>query len=236
MGLDQQGQQKAQIQHLIFANKALAKAKKNASKGEKLHFKAVDVADLCVLTMSDASHANMPRYGSQDGFISVLCRTLVATQWSPASILEWGTSRIKRVVKSTLASESASFAAAQDRNEFARVAVAYFFGLARADRKHDWTELLERVPGFLCVDAKSLYDLLNKRGSLPAEKRVALDLVAAREGLEREADKIFWIPTRWMLADSFTKAMAKHEALEILLQKGGYSLQQEVLEGVTSGG
>jgi len=236
MGLDSEGRQKAQVQHLVFANKALAKAKTNASKGERLHFKAVKVDDLCVLTMSDASHANMPRLGSQGGFISILCQTLVATQWSPASILEWGSSRIKRVVKSTLASESASFAAAQDRNEFARVAVAYFFGLVRADRKHDWTELLERVPGYLCVDAKSLYDLLNKCGSLPAEKRVALDLVAAREGLEREVDKVFWIPSRWMLADSFTKEMKSHEALELLLRQGGYSLQQEVLEQAAAHG
>ena len=47
---------------------------------------------------------------------------------------------------------------------------------------------------------------------------------------------MFWTPSRWMLADSFTKEMKSHEALDLLLQKNGYSLRQEVLEKAVDGG
>ena len=134
------------------------------------------------------------------------------------------------MVKSTLAAEAASLSVGQDRNEFARVAVAYFFGLVRLDQRMDWLQVLTLVPGYFVVDAKSLYDMLTKDNGLPSEKRVALDLLAVREALKRDQDRIFWIPTAWMLADSFTKEMNYQEALDLLLMKSGYSLKAEALE------
>eukprot|EP00975_Prorocentrum_lima_P020972 4414801-Prorocentrum_lima.AAC.1 len=79
------------------------------------------------------------------------------------------------MVKSTLAAEAASLAIGQDRNEFARVAVAFMFGLAKVTDKRPWQQLLAMVPGTLAVDAKSLADLLCSEAGLPQEKRVALD-------------------------------------------------------------
>ena len=48
----------------------------------------------------------------------------------------------------------------------------------------DWrTEL--RIPGMLVTDAKSLYDNLQKDGSLPAERQTLLDVLVAKDLLDR---------------------------------------------------
>ena len=57
------------------------------------------------------------------------------------------------------------------------------------------------------TDCNSLYDVRRKHGSLPAERRVALDLLDLREGLEEFGDQVRWIPTTHMLADALTKHM-----------------------------
>ena len=136
------------------------------------------------------------------------------------------------MVKSTLAAESASLAIGHDRNEFARVAAAYLFGKIRADDAKDmkqWQQSLNSVSGLMVVDAKSLYDMLQKTGSLPNEKRISLGLLAVRESMEASNLQVFWTPTKWMLADSMTKEMNEHEALTIVVKNGSYSLQQNAL-------
>ena len=150
---------------------------------------------------------------------SVVCENKIREDWSPASPAQWGSSRMKLIVRSMLAAESSQLAIAQDHNQFARVAAAYTFGFAPATKKHDWHSLLALVPDLLVVDAKSLFDMLQKAGSLPSEKRIAVDLLAVREALERPQDTLQWIPTKWMLADSSTKDMKEHDAVDMLLRE-----------------
>lgn len=231
MGADTDGRRITTVEHLKMANATLKKAQRYVKHGMTLYFPAVNADDLCVLTMTDASFSNMPRYGSQAGNISMVCSSDIESDWSNTAVLEWTSTRIKRVVKSTLAAEAAALSVAQDRNEFARVAVACMFGKLRVDGRFDWYDALNAVKGFIVVDARSLYDYLVKEGGgLPQEKRIALDLVAVREGLTRPCDKLFWMPTRWQLADSFTKEMRQHEALDMLLRYHGFALKQDILE------
>ncbi len=85
------------------------------------------------------------------------------------------------------------------------------------------------VKGYTVVDAKSLYDHLHS-DALPTEKRVMLDLMAFREGLERPEDEVFWMPNQWMLADYLTKAKVDDFAVDYLLTRGEYALSEEALE------
>ena len=75
----------------------------------------------------------MPGHGSQAGLVSFLADSAVDSRCAPVAILEWSSTRIKRVVKSTLAAEAAALAVAQDRNDHGRVLTAYMFGRAAAD-------------------------------------------------------------------------------------------------------
>ena len=79
------------------------------------------------------------------------------------------------------------------------------------------------------MDAKSLYDHLHS-DAMPTEKRVMLDLLAFREGLERPEDEIFWMLNQ-LLADYLTKAKVDDFAIDYLLSRGEYALSEEALEG-----
>ena len=67
--------------------------------------------------------------------------------------------------------------------------------------------MCSQIPFCLGTDCKSLYDTTMKPSSTTKEKRVALDLLDVREGVERHGDQIRWVPTDHMLVDSLTKAM-----------------------------
>ena len=65
-----------------------------------------------------------------------------------------------------------------------------------------------------------------KEGSIPEERRVALDLLDVRDGVERYGDRIRWVPTDHMLVDCLTKQM--HPALLMqFLATGTYSLKYD---------
>ncbi len=51
---------------------------------------------------------------------------------------------------------------------------------------------------------------------MPDERRVALDLLDVREGVEEFGDDIRWVPTDHMLVDCMTKAMQPALFLEFL--------------------
>ena len=70
-----------------------------------------------------------------------------------------------------------------------------------------WKAACQKVPFCLGTDCKSLYDTCIKPASTTKEKRVALDLLDVREGIEYFKDSIRWVPTDHMLVDCLTKAM-----------------------------
>ena len=67
--------------------------------------------------------------------------------------------------------------------------------------------MCQQVPFCIGTDCKSLYDLCNRVGTVPDDKRCALDLLDVREGVEEFKDQVRWVPTDHMLADAFTKNM-----------------------------
>ena len=90
----------------------------------------------------------------------------------------------------------------------------------------DWHEACKAIPFALGTDCKSLYDLCMKEGSIPDERRVALDLMDVRDGAEKYGDKVRWIPTDHMLVDCLTKQMHPAQLLRFL-QTGEYSLKYD---------
>ena len=82
---------------------------------------SVNLDKACLVAFSDASFGNMPRHGSQGGFVLLVADRAVASQPAPAAVVEWRSHRLKRVVKSTLAAEAAALCEAQGHIEFGRV-------------------------------------------------------------------------------------------------------------------
>ena len=102
-----------------------------------------------------------------------------------------------------MAAESNAASLAYDRSMWAR---AICFEIEKP-RDGKWEDMCAQIPFCLGTDCKSLYDTTMKPASSTREKRVALDLLDVREGVEHLGDQIRWVPTDHMLVDSLTKAM-----------------------------
>ena len=144
----------------------------------------------------------------------MLTETQARLKPAPCCMVEWGSTRIKRVVKSTLAAEAAGFATGFDRAEFVRALIAVI--LRRTEEP--WERMIMKIPMIASVDAKSLYDLVTKPGSLPKERRVAIDLWAAREVFDLERTHRTRTPTHEMLADILTKQPTNIELMEATME------------------
>ena len=118
-------------------------------------------------------------------------------------LIEWHSGKIQRKVASTLASEANAASQAYDRAMWAR---AIMYEIEQGKDSH-WEDMCKKIPFCLGTDCKSLYDNIIKPSSTTKEKRVALDLLDVREGIERMGDQIRWVPTDHMLVDSLTKCM-----------------------------
>ncbi len=94
-------------------------------------------------------------------------------------MVEVQSATISRVVKSTLASESASLSIALDRQLCLRLLVQKLLR-GRPPFDTEWRRKMV-VPGILITDAKSLYDHLNTTGKIPKERQTIIDLLVAKK-------------------------------------------------------
>ena len=162
--------------------------------------------------VSDASFMGQGEAGSQMGFLLLRAPVALFDGEAQCHLMDWGSGKIHRKVRSTLAAEAASTSHGADRSTYLRALLAEFlYGY-----KSGWRDLVSKIPAAIATDCRSLYDLCRKHGSLPNERRVALDLLDVREGLEDHGDQIRWIPTAHMLADALTKRMPPDLLLKFL--------------------
>ena len=105
-------------------------------------------------------------------------------------LLDWSSSKISRKVRSTFAAEAASASRAYDRATF----LGYIMSEIEKGKTGDsWKSMVQDIPCALATDCKSLYDLCKNDGNLPDERRVALDLLDAREGIQELGDQFRWL-------------------------------------------
>ena len=251
----QQKVAQATVGDLVHANNVLNAAKRQVAQGQKLNFKdlgpdvlRVDVQhsmkhiktakkkfspftrlnfpNLGMAAVHDASFMGQPKEGSQSAYCLMLCSTKLYEGKARTHLLDWGSGKIHRKMRSTLACEAASAAKAFDRGAYARVMLyeienSWKHKYERFDEddchlRQDWSHMCQKVPFALGTDCKSLYDVCTKQGSMPEERRVALDLLDVRESIEEYGDQMRWIPTDHMLVDCMTKTMPADAMLEYL--------------------
>ena len=179
-------------------------------------------AEVTVGTALDASFAKEPGMKSQAAFLSFLTTSEVLQEEVPCALVEFQSSTISRVVKSTLASESASLSIALDRQLCLRLLVQSLLH-GEPEYSPEWRRKLA-TPGILITDAKSLYDHLNTTGKIPKERQTMIDLLVARDLVESGAVRLCWVPTKHMLADMLTKIMKPSEIFIKFREKQLFSL------------
>ena len=200
-------------------------------KGEaKIVFRKVDLDKLVVVTSLDASFAKEEGMKSQCGFISVITESGILQEPTICNTVEYTSTRISRVVKSTMAAESAALSLALDKQLYLRLLTEPIIHGEPA-MGPEWRHEL-KIPGILVTDARSLYDHINKTGSLPSERQTLIDLLIARDLTEAKAITVRWVPTTHQLADIFTKLMKSTPVFRKLMTEQLYCLIGSEIEQV----
>ena len=142
------------------AVRGVREAQGHARAGDCLVFKKWDrppePGKLCVAAIHDASWANQEDFASQQGFILGLTSPAITEGEDDFHLMEWGSNKIHRKVRSTLGAEGAAASHALDRQVFLRSMVANtLYGHEKGDH---WTDAVKMVPGYLGSDCKSLVD------------------------------------------------------------------------------
>ena len=251
--------QKPCVQDLVDCNSLLRRAM--LSKDQRLTYvwRPFKFEELKILSITDASHANdydLSSTGQRLGFRSQSGRILafcgpdfIDKSGGPIHILEWKSSVIRRVCRSTLQAESLSMLAGYEDGEHLRMILdGLHHGHDQGDpnwrmRAQDGTDLIK------LTDCRSLSDHLTQQGLGEVnDKRLAIDLCGMRQMIWRRrheevgdplfsdqppqdgSTRVLWISTKTMLADALTKHM---DASDVRAAMNGLSLKIE-LQGTKS--
>lgn len=178
-------------------------AKKVAQKALKpvtLHFSQLK-PPIFFLAYCDASFANLPGGSSQGAYVIFL-----SDSNGYVSPITWGSKKLQRVCRSSLAAEVMAILDTVDITIWLRYILSEIFD----------GQILTTV---IRTDNKSSYE--NIHSTTPAdEKRTRVDIAAIRESVRRKEVSIEWIRKEHQLADVLTKQGADSSKLAAVLEKG----------------
>ena len=167
----QQKTSNATVADLTRCNWVLRQAQEMSRNSCELRFlrdPAWKLEDLLLVVAHDASFGNQSNHGSQQGYVCLLGgSTKPLSEHAPGHfhMVDWGSSKIHRVVRSTLAAEAASASHAHDRGTLIRYALAWLvLGPSLREQGHPphWTDIIRAVRYALCTDCRSLSEHCSK--------------------------------------------------------------------------
>lgn len=184
---------------LTLANKTIRKVRVDKLS---LKFPKLNLNNLQLVVHSDASHNNLPKGGSQGGYIVFL-----GDNDGKVAPIQWQSKRIKRVVRSTLAAECLAMEEAVDHAFYMKCMLSE---IMKVD-----------IPMHCSVDCRSLVDNLHSSNTVKEEKRLVQDISLLKEMMEKkEIDSVKHVFSKNNLADALTKRGASCQLLEDVLSSG----------------
>lgn len=155
-----------------------------------LHFKEIPGlhSNPKLITFSDAAFGNLPKQGSQSGYITFLTDKESVVK----NPIVWKSVKLNRVCQSTVAAESLGLLNAIDHTLFIEKTLKDIIG----------TQNSVEIQCF--VDNKGLLELVYKTKD-PVEKRLICTVASIREMIERGELTVIYIPSKKMPADVLTK-------------------------------
>lgn len=219
------------IKDVIELNKVVKMLKDSCEfKWNFVKHKEMELDKVTVICMSDSSWANTINLKSQCGYVIGLTLPTVADGSStPMLVLETYSGSIKRVCRSTLASETNGFLSAVEAADYLQMLLLEVLhpGVCLLDLDEHYKKSL--LMAF--TDAKSLESTLNRDAGQPTDKRVKILLAQVREFLgqpnydDDDEVRAYWVDTAQMVADVLTKAGCEREPLLDVLSRGCWQLQ-----------
>ena len=189
------------VQDIIAANKVVSKLK--ADPAISLIFKPIDLSSCKLFVYADSAYGNLPRCGSQCGFI-IFITDESETVMNP---IVWKSLKIERVCQSALAAEGLGLVKAVDHAIFIQQTLM------------NMDENGQIIPIQCFTDSKSLYEILVRTRD-PEEKKLLCILAPLRDSIERKEISIQRIGTKDMPADILTKRGVNSKVLRLHLDNG----------------
>jgi hypothetical protein len=163
----------------------------------RLHFPRLDMQTLHMVVYTDASFGTREDKSSQGGYV-----VLLADRSKRCCFLGFHSSKIKRIVRSSMAAETLAFGAAFD------AAFTLRQELSRLVGRH--------IPLVMLTDSAGLFDAIT-RDRRTTEARLMLDLYAARQAYKnKELENVALIRSEHNAADALTKVPGNDALLRVL--------------------
>lgn len=189
VSLMQQRVSRLKVKHLIDANNMLAELRKLSST---IFYQKVDTPyDVCLFSLSDASHPKDRDYGQTGILIGILARNGKEGK-DVYHLIDWTSHKQHRVSYSPYGAEILAAATADDREYYMKNAINTLF--PQTPVKHE-----------LNIDSKGLWDTITTLHE-GKEYRLRQTVQRLRNSFEAEETEIMrWIPGPLNIADALTK-------------------------------
>ena len=188
---------------------------------------AEDPEQLCMIAWSDASLANRPDFSSTGGhLIALMHQQSLEAGMGRVNPIAWKSGRLHRIARSSLSAESQALADTEQELFFARLEWREMIG-DYVDAKVP-ENTAAKVPSYLVVDAKAMFDTLSKGVFVASQKDkyTGLELLSLRQHLEKQKTVLLWCDSNHMLADGLTKA-SKQDVLKRFLASGYWRIRYD---------
>jgi hypothetical protein len=163
--------------------------------------------DLKILVVSDSSLGNVQDKYSQGAYWVMLCNDSKSSVCGLFALLGYNSARSKRVASSTFSAETLASMLGSEEALFLQTWLHEVRNPTLSARQLSSISGDKLIPIDICTDCKDLYEVLVKPAT-PNVTNKALVLYISALRHERELRRIrsvFWIDTRDMIANAFTK-------------------------------
>lgn len=185
---------------MVQANQVLNQMQEAAKTGGAVNVPYPVEKEPLFVSFFDASLGKSEMMSAQQAEVHLLAGIEVGRKPCQASFVEFHSSKVHRVVCSSLAAESCTMTPVADKILYNMALFDVMFH-GRTEIQPQWRKQLH-TGGAIITDAKGLHNHVNKTGSMAAEKRTVLDrLMAKKGGGGLSVLKLRWTPTWKQLAD-----------------------------------
>ena len=187
----------ATVRDALQLNKVIKRVQNSTSF---ITYPSLEFSTIHVRVYTDGSYNSLPNGFSQGGQIAFL-----ADSQGNSCPIAWKSSKLKRVVRSALASETLSLC---DGCELAHYLSALIepIGISK-----------QPVQGY--IDSQSLFEALGTTSQV-TDRRLRVEISALRQMIEDGDVRVNWLPKEQQLADALTKPTASDKLLVQVLQEG----------------
>ena len=198
-------QQKARVEDLMVANRLLNFALERRDRGVHFAADAFEFEEAIILSINGASHAassdatnegHIVGHRSHSGrLLALTLKEFLETGKGKIHLLQWSSTVIKRVCRSTLQAETLSVQLGSEDAERMRQLLYVVKNKATAlKRTENFINAMDETVVSWYTDCRSLSDhLTNVNAAAVSDKRLAIDLTSLRQELWRERGN-FWKP------------------------------------------